>query len=342
MNFRLKSLAFVVAFVALLSQTGLAQEVRKLGTSAAAFLRIPVGARAVSMGSAFVSMADDETALYWNPAGIAGLQKFGLGVDYTEWLLGVDFNFLGLVIPHRSGALGFSVTTFKTGDMDITTPAAPMGTGETFDAGSYAISASYASRLTDRFSIGGTVKYVNERILNTTSAGVAFDVGTIYTTPFAGIRLGASILNFGTKLRMEGEDLNVRVDIAPGQEGNNQSVVGQLVTDEFDMPLIMRIGLSWDAMNSEGVRLTAAADALNPNDNANSVNAGLELALLREKVTLRGGFNDLFLGEGTRGLTLGAGLNLIVNGDLGLSANYAYQDIEFFSTVNRFSLSLSF
>jgi hypothetical protein len=342
MNFRLKSLAFVVAFVALLSQTGLAQEVRKLGTSAAAFLRIPVGARAVSMGSAFVSMADDETALYWNPAGIAGLQKFGLGVDYTEWLLGVDFNFLGLVIPHRSGALGFSVTTFKTGDMDITTPAAPMGTGETFDAGSYAISASYASRLTDRFSIGGTVKYVNERILNTTSAGVAFDVGTIYTTPFAGIRLGASILNFGTKLRMEGEDLNVRVDIAPGQEGNNQSVVGQLVTDEFDMPLIMRIGLSWDAMNSEGVRLTAAADALNPNDNANSVNAGLELALLREKVTLRGGFNDLFLGEGTRGLTLGAGLNLIVNGNLGLSANYAYQDIEFFSTVNRFSLSLSF
>jgi hypothetical protein len=287
-------------------------------------------------------MADDETALYWNPAGIAGLQKFGLGVDYTEWLLGVDFNFLGLVIPHRSGALGFSVTTFKTGDMDITTPAAPMGTGETFDAGSYAISASYASRLTDRFSIGGTVKYVNERILNTTSAGVAFDVGTIYTTPFAGIRLGASILNFGTKLRMEGEDLNVRVDIAPGQEGNNQSVVGQLVTDEFDMPLIMRIGLSWDAMNSEGVRLTAAADALNPNDNANSVNAGLELALLREKVTLRGGFNDLFLGEGTRGLTLGAGLNLIVNGNLGLSANYAYQDIEFFSTVNRFSLSLSF
>jgi hypothetical protein len=183
---------------------------------------------------------------------------------------------------------------------------------------------------------------VNERILNTTSAGVAFDVGTIYTTPFAGIRLGASILNFGTKLRMEGEDLNVRVDIAPGQEGNNQSVVGQLVTDEFDMPLIMRIGLSWDAMNSEGVRLTAAADALNPNDNANSVNAGLELALLREKVTLRGGFNDLFLGEGTRGLTLGAGLNLIVNGNLGLSANYAYQDIEFFSTVNRFSLSLSF
>jgi hypothetical protein len=51
------------------------QEVKKVGTSSAAFLKIPVGSRGASMGSAFVSLADDPSALYWNPGGLSRNQN---------------------------------------------------------------------------------------------------------------------------------------------------------------------------------------------------------------------------------------------------------------------------
>jgi len=226
--------------------------------------------------------------------------------------------------------------------MDITTPANPEGTGETFDAGFIAVGVSYSRNLTESFSIGGTFKYINERIYNSNATGFAFDIGTIYDTPYPGVRLGFSISNIGTKMRMMGEDLNVRVDIDPTSKGNNQSVVGQLKTDEFDMPLIMRVGLSWDIINSGQNRITAGIDGINPNDNAQSVNAGVEYALFKEMFVLRAGYNDLFLKDSQKGLALGAGFNTKIAGSLGLGAEYAFQEFEYLGSVNRFTLTITF
>ncbi len=320
-----------------------AQAVKKVGTSAAAFLRIPVGARASAMGSAFVSVADDPSAMFWNPGGLARIGQFALSVDHSPWLPGLNFNFVGLVLPVGSvSTVGLSVTALTTEEMLVTTTDRPMGTGETFDAGSFVVAMAYGHRLTDRFSIGATFKYISERIMNSGATAIAFDIGTIYDTPFSGIRLGVSISNFGTKMQMNGEDLNVRVDIAPDQKGNNQSVVGQLKTDAFDLPLIMRVGLSWDVFQTAGQRLTLAVDGLNPNDNGQSVNVGGEYSLFNELLMLRGGFNELFLEAREKGFTAGAGVNLKMQGSLGLSANFGYQDLEHLGGMNRFTLTLTF
>ena len=225
----------------------------------------------------------------------------------------------------------------------MTTPEMQMGTGEIFTASSMAIGVSYARSLTDRFSIGGTFKYIRETIFNSYATGVAFDVGTIFETPFAGIRLGASIANFGTKMRMDGEDLNVRVDIAPNQEGNNQSVVGRLTTDEFDLPLIMRIGISGEVVKTENYRLTLSADGINPNDNAQSANIGGEIGLLSEKVRLRAGYRDLFLKENEFKETFGVSLNDIeIAGGITISTEYAYQHFVHLGESNRFTVSIRF
>jgi opacity protein-like surface antigen len=319
------------------------QEVKKVGTSSAAFLKIPVGSRGASMGGAFVSLADDPSALYWNPGGLSRNQNYSLMVDHSPWLPGLNYNFFGVVIPMQSfGTLGISVTALTTEEMDVTTPANPMGTGEKFDASSMAVGFSYGRSLTDRFSIGGTFKYINERIFNCKATGLAFDIGTIYDTPLSGLRLGVSVSNFGSKMRIDGEDLNVRVDIAPTQLGNNQSVVGRLKTERFDLPLIMRLGLSYDAWRSENFRLTLAADGINPSDNAQNVNVGAELSFLNEMFILRGGYNELFLEDREKGLALGAGFRTNISNGVGFGAGYAYQNFSHLNNVNRFTLTLSF
>jgi len=327
-----------------ISQTIFAAGVNKIGTAAATFLRIPVGARAAGMGSSFVSMMNDPSSLYWNPSVLSSMNSNSLIIDHSPWMPGINFDYIGVVLPFGEfGTVGISTTLLHTDEMDVTTPTAPMGTGETFTASSFAIGFSYSRALTDKFSIGGTFKFIKETIYNSSASGIAFDVGTIYETPFAGIRLGASISNFGTKMRMYGEDLNVRVDIAPNQEGNNQSIVGKLNTDEFDLPLIMRIGISGEIINTENFRWTLSADGINPNDNAQSVNVGTEVGLLNNKILFRAGYKDLFLDNNETGLTFGFSLHDInIFSNVLITTEYAYQNFVHLGNSNRFTLILKF
>lgn len=335
---------FTALFSATLSLNTFGKGVRKVGTTSAAFLRIPVGARAAGMGSSFVSMTDDPTALFWNPSIISSVNNNSLVLDHSAWLPGINFDFVGVVVPMGElGTFGISTTILHTDEMEVTTPTEPMGTGEKFTASSFSVGFSYSRYLMDKFSIGGTFKYIRETIFNSYASGIAFDVGTIYETPFAGIRLGASISNFGTKMRMTGEDLNVRVDIAPDQEGNNQSVVGKLNTDEFDLPLIMRIGISGEVLETEDVRLTLSADGVNPNDNSQSLDLGAELGLLNEKIRIRSGYKNLFLEENEFGFTYGVSINEInLLGSVLITVDYAFQDFVHLGNANRFTLAIKF
>ncbi|NWF88895.1 MAG: PorV/PorQ family protein [Ignavibacteriaceae bacterium] len=341
----IKKIIFLIFLTNLFSfQTSLAEDIKKVGTSAATFLRIPIGARAAGMGSSFVSMINDPSALYWNPAAMSTIKSNSLVVDHSIWLPGINFDFAGLTIPIENlGIFGLGVTIMHTDEMEVTTVEEPMGTGETFTASSFAIGVSYSRFLTDKFSIGGTFKYIQETIFNSSAAGIAFDVGTLYELPFAGLRLGASISNFGTKMNISGEDLNIRVDVAPNQQGDNQSIVGKLNTDEFDLPLIMRIGISGEVVNTKDYRFTISLDGVDPNDNSQSVNLGGEIGLFNEKIRLRAGYKDLFLENSEQNFAFGLSLNEInVITDVLISIEYAYQNFVHLGNSNRFTLNVRF
>ncbi len=144
-----------------------AQEVSKTGTTAAKFLSIGIGARANAMGGAFTAVANDASAMYWNPAGIAPLQKYEALFTYTKLFADINLNYFGAVIPvGELGVIGFNVTAVNIGEMDVTTEYYPDGTGETFNAGSYAFGLSIAKLITEDFSVGITAKYVREDIYN--------------------------------------------------------------------------------------------------------------------------------------------------------------------------------
>jgi hypothetical protein len=319
------------------------QEVTKIGTTAAKILSIPVGSRALGMGGAFVSVADDATAMYWNPSGIARLDRSEFVFMHSTWLADIRFDFVGLVLPlGATGTIGFNVTAMTMNEMDITTEYEPEGTGEAFSAGSFVAGVTFARNLTDNFSIGGTAKYVSEKIWNSTASGLAVDVGTLFITPFRGIRLGASISNFGQKMQIFGDDLLVQKDIDGGKAGNNESVNAYLATDKFDLPLNMRIGVSTELVNNDFSRLTLSVDAQHPNDNTESVNLGGEFSTLRNIVSLRGGIKSLGMKDREEKFAVGIGFNYFLGEGSRIRIDYAYEQFVHLKDIHQFTLGIRF
>jgi hypothetical protein len=339
----MKKLLLIIFSISLLQGIGFSQ-VTKTGTTAAKFLSIGIGPRANAMGGAFTSIVSDASALYWNPAGAADLTRYEALFTYTSLFkdLNINLNYFALVIPaDEVGSFGVSVTALDYGDMDVTTEYYPEGTGEKFSAASYAFGLSYARHITENFSAGVTVKYITEGIFNSSANGVAFDIGTIFKTPFFGIKFASIITNYGSKMQMTGEDLLIRYDADPSRHGNNSSVDGYIKTDQFELPLRLQIGISKDIQFFDGQRLTLAVDATHPNDNAEYVNVGGELSFLDNLIFLRAGYKGLFLKDNQEGLTLGAGLDYAL-GVFSVGFDYSYQEFEFLSYTHSFGVSLKF
>ena len=316
------------------------QEVSKVGTTAAPFLNIDVGSRAVAMGGAYTAVAGDVTAMYWNPAGIAQITQFESIFCHSRWIADLSINYAGAVLPMGNlGTLGVSAMFFSMDEMERTTINSPDGTGEMFDAGSYAFGLSYARNLTDRFSIGGSVKYISERLYHCNASGMAVDVGTLFDTNFNGLKIGMSISNYGTKMQMLGRDTQIQADIDPRISGNNANINANLETDAYDLPLMFRVGLSMDVLKGIGnSNLILSVDALHPNDDVESVNVGGEF-IFNNLVSLRAGYKSLFARDSEAGLNFGGGVQYEIMGTR-LYIDYAYVDFGMLNNVQMFTLGL--
>jgi len=340
----MKKFLLVIAILFPLLQCIGFSQVTKTGTTAAKFLSVGIGPRANAMGGAFTAIVNDASALYWNPAGAADLTQNEAMFTYTSLFkdLNINLNYFAFVIPAEDlGSFGVSVTALDYGDMDVTTEYYPEGTGEKFSAASYAFGLSYARNITEWFAAGITVKYITEGIFNSSANGVAFDVGTMFKTPFLGIKFATIISNYGSKMQMTGEDLLIRYDADPNSHGNNETVDAYYKTDYFELPLKLQIGLSRDFEFFDGQRLTIAVDATHPNDNAEYVNIGGEFSIFDNLISLRGGYKALFLENNQEGLTLGAGLNYAL-GVFAFGFDYSYQEFEFLSYTHSFGVSFKF
>ena len=333
----------LIISLTLLQSITMGKGVTKTGTTAAKFLSIGIGPRAIAMGGSFTSIANDASAMYWNPSGISLIEKKQVIFTQTQWIADIKINYVGLVVPFSGiGSIGVNVTAMTMGDMERTTEYLPEGTGDKFSAGMYAFGVSYARRLTQNFMIGANIKYVREDISNSSAQGIALDLGTLFITPFYGIRFSSSISNFGTKMKMSGDDLLFQHDPDPQRHGNNESIDAYYDTDNFDMPLRLQIGMSRDFEFTEGQVLTLAVDGAHPNDNSEFVNLGAELALLNNMVFLRGGFKTLFMEDREEGLTLGAGYNFNRSNYFGISIDYAFQNFEHLGDIHTFGFLLTF
>jgi hypothetical protein len=335
-------LGAAVAAAAAFGLAALCPAQSKVGTTALPFLGIAVGPRASAMGGAFAALSDDATCLYYNPGGMARARGSRFTAAHTDWLVGTGYNWVGGVLSLGSGgSVGLHLAMLDYGEEDVNTVLEPEGTGEKWGASDFAAGLSYGRALTDRFSIGGTVKIVQQRIWHESATAFALDVGLLFVTPFRDLRLGMSICNFGTDLRLDGRDLLRRVDLDPAVGGDNEAVVARLKTDAWPLPLLFRVGLALDAWNSRAGRLTLAVDALRPSDNTECLQVGGEAALY-DRVFLRAGYASLFRSGSEQGLTAGCGVRLPLSGRAAWTADFGYADHGILQTVRSLSLGLEF
>ena len=314
----------------------------RVGTTAAQFLKLGVGARAVALGGAYVADAGDLSAVYWNPAGLASVRGSALQLGKTTYLADVNFNSAAFATEvRRLGTLAFSLLLLDSGNMTVRTEQEPEGTGERFKVQSFALQASYARSLTERFSIGGSFKFIQERIWHSTASSVAFDIGTLFTTPFERLRLGASMSNLGPKMRMDGRDILFSEDPNPNTDGSVEIVNAQYRMDAHALPLLFRVGLAWTAVRSGDHTIVVTTDAAHPNDNSEYINAGTEYDF-RQLLSFRAGWRNLFEPDGEQGLTAGGGLNVRIDRRLRARFDYAYADFGRLTQTHWFTVNLDF
>lgn len=331
-----------------LTLAGSLQSQTKVGTTAANFLTIPVGPRATGMGGAFTGIANDATTSYWNPGGLSRVPRSEFTFAYTEWLVQTKFNWFGLAFKlDDDNAVSLFVNQLDYGDEEVTTVESPNGTGERWKAQDIAVGLSYARNLTDRFSVGGTVKYISQSIWNENATAFAVDIGLLFLTPLEGLNLGMNISNFGTEMKLDGEDLLLPADIDPSHAGNNSSISSKLQTDPWPLPLVFAVGVGYDVFNTDDWRWTLATDVDVPSNQSTYLNFGTEL-VWNNNISLRAGYSKLELKtldntyidrRSEEGLTAGVGVQYDF-GDFFAKFDFSYTDFGIFDQISRFSLSV--
>jgi hypothetical protein len=323
------------------SQAQLFRSTAKVGTTAAQFLKIGVGARAVGMGGAQVGVTGDISSIYWNPASLSRMNITSeLMFNHVNWLGDIDFDFAAGALPiGELGTFGLSVTSLRVPEEIVRTVDFPDGDGRRWDASSLAFGLTYARNLTDRFSIGFSAKYIREALWSESASGFAVDVGTLYLTEIPGLSIGASIANFGTTMQLDGRDLQFNYDPDADAGTGPNNIPSDLRAESFDLPLTFRIGIAWDLHPTEEIRTTVALDAAHPNDNTEYMNSGLEVSW-NEIVFGRVGYKSLFLRDSEQGLTWGLGVHYGIPNVATVKLDYGFADYGRLKNVQYFELGI--
>jgi hypothetical protein len=348
---KIATLSLAALLVAGLSGDAFSQ---RRGTTAANFLEIGFGGTGTAMGDAAVASTNDLMSLYWNPAGLAFMPRSEAQFMYMPWLADINTTFAGAGFSIPSlGTVAIGVTHVGYGEMEVTNLDYQEGTGEHFSASEFAVSVAYSRRLVQWFSFGAAGKMVNSQIWHCSAKALAVDLGVIVQTPFFsptkkmedGLKIGMSISNYGTQMKYDGMDLLNPIDINPDEEGNYRDVPGQFKLADWELPLLLRIGVAAYPVVTANQRLTLAVDALHPNNNDESVNLGAQYELTRPgfgTVFLRAGYKALFLKETEFGPTYGAGVLLRPGMGVGLKVDFAYRTAGLLGNTQCFNVGVQF
>ncbi len=218
------------------------------GTKGFSFLKINIGARAVGMGGAFTGLADDESALYYNPAGIAGFEQKRLIGGYHHYFADMQSGFLGYISPIGfDKAYGIYVSYLNYGDF-IETDLAGNTLGE-FGGGDLMFGVSGAMKVNYNLSLGASVKFIYEKIQEFSATGLAADLGVRYSTNRDRYSVGAAVQHLGFQMSSLGEEkdglpITFRAGGSAKPRGLPMTLSGDLILP-VDNDLIVALGAEY-------------------------------------------------------------------------------------------------
>lgn len=334
---RLSILIFLIGFLSNTMQSQLIPNLggQRAGISAFQFLKIGVGARGVGIGESFIAIANDASALYWNPAGLTQFPDNQFIFSHTEYLIDLKHEFFGAAYHlSSSDVIGLSLTSLNTDPMEITTETQPKGTGRYFKYGDLAFGLSYGRRMTDQFSFGVTIKYIEETLDMLKMRGTMVDLGTYYWTGLGSSRFAIVITNFGADVAPTG-----KVTLFSGQNVNS--------FQSFSPPTQFKIGFAMEPYETETDKITTSIELNHPNDNAENVHIGAEYRW-KEWVFVRAGLKRT-IGESLFGrdnassndISFGVGFAVpILTSKIGF--DYAFANYNLLGSVHRVSVNLAY
>jgi hypothetical protein len=300
------------------------------GRGAFQFLRVGASARHAALGEAAIAVTSDVNSVFWNPAGITGIERGELSFSYARWL--ADLDYVGAAAGLRLGRIGYvGVHIAAMGYGDIQETIVIEGgidprTGQTFSGSSLLFGMTYARQFTDRLSIGVTAKRMREQLWEFTAGKWAFDAGTSYDIGFNGMRLAMSAQHYA-----RGGASWLEPDSDSGSRGH-------------DIPLVFRVGLASSLIGPGTVfdigplhHLMMSLESVNTNDLGERFHVGAEYTFANF-LMLRGGYK---FGHDDGSASLGFGLHTGLGGTA-LRFDYAYVNYEFLNSPHRLTLTMGY
>lgn len=308
----------------------------QVGMSGWQFLKLPTNARIASLAGTTTGIGrGDANSAFGNPALISDVENMELGISSMTWLVDIKYNSASLVKNFGAlGTIGVNVIFLDYGDMYRTENREIFdekgnSTGQTkafmdmgtYTANDYSIGLSYSRRITDRFQVGGTAKYIHEKLDDAGAGQWALDVGTMFYTGFKTLRISMVGRNFGPDVSF------VTYDDRLGIPASN-----------VKMPMVFALGTAIDLLEASDTSphlLTLAAEFTHPNDGPEKLHLATEYGFMKF-VFLRGGYRFNYDEEG---LTIGGGIHL-KTASFGVKIDYAYLDFGRLDQVHMFTLGI--
>jgi len=337
-----KFIVFISLLIFVLSVNVYAAD--KVAQSGYGFLDVAAGARACGMGEAFTVLGQDASALFYNPSGIGEIDaNFDLSVGGTQWIADINYLYLaGVLNAGVWGNFGFSLISPDYGDFYGTRVAEGTESGYEniglLDVSAFCAGVAYAREFTDKFTVGGQVKYVSQLLgenefevhakvdtgaleRDTTlyvmgeneSSTLSYDFGLLFYPGFKSFAFGMSVRNFSPRVAYE------RIG--------------------FELPLTFALGVGADILDFFGeypdYSFNIGVDMVHPRDWKEQYNVGGEFGY-KNMIFVRAGYKFNCYAEG---LNAGAGISVA-----GVKIDYSYStyDLEGFDMVNRVSGGFSF
>jgi hypothetical protein len=325
-----KFIVFMSLLIFVLSLDAYAQD--KVAQTGCGFLDVAEGARACGMGEAFTVLGQDASALFYNPSGIGEIEaNFDLSAGGTQWIADINYLYVaGVFNAGVWGNFGFSVITPDYGEIfgtrvDSLAPSGYVDIG-LLDVSAFCAGVAYAREFTDKFTVGGQIKYVTQHLGSNLFQGdvagvidtveneistLSYDFGLLFYPGFKSFAFGMSVRNFSPRVTYE------RIG--------------------FELPLTFALGVGMDILDIFGeypdYSFNIAADMLHPRDWEEQYHVGAEMSY-KNMIFLRAGYKFNYYAEG---LNAGVGISMA-----GVRIDYSYSRHDLYDMVNRASVGFSF